>query len=139
MKGDKRFGSTAHHRRGFTLVEIMIVVGIIAIISALALLPNVLRSRLNANDAFAQATLKTISNALESYLSGNNTYPTDINVLRVLTPPYLNADYFDGIPHNGFTFVVTTLTDYSYVITATPVNTAQGTQSFTISTGGLLK
>jgi type II secretory pathway pseudopilin PulG len=117
----------------------MIVVGIIAIISALVLLPNVLRSRLNANDAFAQATLKTISNALESYLSGNSAYPTDINVLRTVTPPYLNADYFNAVPYNGFTFVVTTLTDYSYVITATPASTTQGTQSFTISTGGLLK
>lgn len=127
------------YKQGFTLVEIMIVVGIIAIISALVLLPNVLRSRLNANDAFAQATLKTISNALESYLSENSAYPADINTLRTSTPPYLNADYFDSTPHNGFTFEATALADYSYLITATPISATQGTHSFTISTGGLLK
>lgn len=126
------------HRGGFTLVEILIVVAIIGIITALILMPNVLRSRLIANDAVAQATLKTISNALESYLSNNNAYPPDMNSLRTPTPPYLNTDYFDGNPHSGFTFEVTTLTGYAYAVTAVPVSSVQGTRSFTISTGGIL-
>lgn len=117
----------------------MVVVGILGIVSAVVLLPNVLRSRLNANDSIAQATLKTISNALEAYMINNNAYPPDIDLLRAGVLPYLQTDFFDGQPHSGFTYSADTLTDYSYAVTATPVSAVQGTRSYTISTGGVLK
>ena len=40
---------------GFTLVEIMIVVAIIALLAAIAI-PNLLRAKISANDALAQGT-----------------------------------------------------------------------------------
>jgi prepilin-type N-terminal cleavage/methylation domain-containing protein len=126
-------------RRGFTFVEVMVVVGILGIVSAIVLLPNVLRSRLTANDSIAQATLKTISSALETYMINNNTYPPDTNSLRASAPPYLQTDFFDGQPHSGFNYTADTLTDYAYAITAAPLNANQGTRSFTMTTGGVLK
>ncbi len=126
-------------RRGFTLVEIMVVVAILGIVSAVVLLPNILRSRLNANDAIAQSTLKTISNALETYMIVHAKYPNDTDLLLADAPPYLQTDFFNGQPHSGFLYTADTLTDYTYAITAAPLNANQGTRSFTMSTGGVLK
>ena len=117
----------------------MVVVGILGIVSAIVLLPNVLRSRLNANNSIAQTTLKTISTALETYVIVNNRYPSDTDLLLSDAPPYLQTDFFDGQPHSGFNYTADTLTDYTYSITAAPLNANQGTRSFTMTTGGVLK
>lgn len=122
-------------KNGFTLVEILVVVGIIALLAAIAI-PNLLRAKVNANETSARATLKAISNSLENYAVLNNVYPSNTSALIGASPPYLNADYFTGT-HNGYTFSAT-LADYSYSVQASPVSVNTGTASFTIATGGVL-
>src|SRR3989338_5621125 len=63
--------------RGFTLVEIMIVVAIIALLAAIAI-PNVLRGRTTANESAAIGNLRAIMSSVEMYRSVNNVYPLDI-------------------------------------------------------------
>ena len=48
--------------KGFTLIELMIVVGVIAIITSISL-PNLLRARISANEAAAVGALQLIRNA----------------------------------------------------------------------------
>jgi prepilin-type N-terminal cleavage/methylation domain-containing protein len=62
--------------RAFTLIELLIVVGIITILSAIAL-PNFLEAQVRAKVARVKTDLRTISIAWESYMVDNNRYPVD--------------------------------------------------------------
>src|SRR5947209_5470082 len=53
--------------KGFSLIELLIVVAIILIIAAIAV-PNLVRARMTANEAAAVATLRNINNAQATYL-----------------------------------------------------------------------
>jgi prepilin-type N-terminal cleavage/methylation domain-containing protein len=59
-------------QKGFSLIELLIVVAIILIIAAIAI-PNLLRARIAANEASAVASVRTLNTAQISYLSA---YPT---------------------------------------------------------------
>jgi prepilin-type N-terminal cleavage/methylation domain-containing protein len=59
-------------QKGFSLIELLIVVAIILIIAAIAI-PNLLRARIAANEASAVASIRTINTAMISY---DSSYPT---------------------------------------------------------------
>ena len=101
--------------RGFTLVEIMIVVAIIALLAAIAI-PNVLRSRTSANESAAIGNVHALVTGLEMYRTVNNSYPGP-NAAAFTAAMYTNATPDFGPPSftatmnvQGFNYTYAALT-----------------------------
>jgi len=91
-------------RNGFTLVEILVVIGIIGLLSVF-LVPNLLGARDRAKEAGVKGVMHTTQLAVESYQMENDVYPMGKNVpLESLSKNYLMpGGYLAAVPKNPFT------------------------------------
>ena len=81
-------------RSGFTLIELMIVIAIIAILAAI-LVPNFVRARAQGHLTACKSNLKNIGTALEMYSTDHaGRYPTALTVLTTGA----NGGYLKTIP-----------------------------------------
>jgi len=128
-------------RKGFTLVEIMIVVAIIVLLAAIAI-PNLLRARLNANEATAIAAMRTLSTAMESYRAAQSppSYPSNLSYLNDSDPPYIDSQLASG-NKSGYTFVLSAGTGgNTYTVVATPqTENVTGVRSFFVDGSGVVR
>ena len=78
-------------KKGFTLVEIMIVVGVIAILAAIAV-PNYMKARRSAQSATCIANLRQIERAVQMWALDQNQSNTATPIWNDLMPDYIRGD-----------------------------------------------
>jgi len=113
-------GQMARDNKGFSLLELLIVVAIILIIATIAI-PSLLRSRQAANESAAVATVRTITTALITYLSSSGG---NFGTIPQLVSAGLLDTAFNGT-RGGFNYSVST-TGPDYTIFATPASPNTG-------------
>lgn len=119
------------NQKGFSLIELLIVVAIILIIAAIAI-PNFMRSRMRANEANAVAALRVIHTSAVSYATTypDVGYPPSLLVMGGASPctaSSTQACLVDNIlalgVKDGYNFVWTgdgVVPSYAFILTATP-------------------
>jgi type IV pilus assembly protein PilA len=112
------------HKAGLTLIELLAVLGIIGLLSAIAV-PQYAIYKAGGNDARAKADLHNMATALEAYYTSMNTYAgTDLNTLK----------NFGFRQSSGVDASIVTANQTAYSLTANPVG-GSGTWSFDSLTG----
>ena len=136
-------------QKGFSLIELLIVVAIILIIAAIAI-PNLLRSRIAANEASAVGSIRAINTSEVTYAS---TFPTvgygNLDVLGGAGGSSSGAGLIDAVlasgTKSGYVFTIATSGATGsgpatmYTVNGDPQNSQTGQRHFFSDQSGVIR
>ena len=138
--------NTNHHQQGFSLIELLLVVAIIGIISAIAV-PNLLASKRAANEGSAIASVRSITSAQATFhaTTGAGLYGSLANLnIAGLVDSKLSGSTI-AAPKSGYAFAAAadaTTPNAQYLTTASTSQpsgvTATGTRNFASDASGVV-
>src|SRR5437870_11687400 len=129
---EMRMTKTLESVRGFSLLELLIVVAIILIIATIAI-PSFLRSRQLANENSAVANLRTVSNAEATYVTSSRGFFGTMN--QLVTEKLLDNRFGTGVV-GGYSYSVAT-NGFQYTVTATPASSNNGRYGYYMTAEGV--
>jgi prepilin-type N-terminal cleavage/methylation domain-containing protein len=140
-------------QKGFSLIELLIVVAIILIIAAIAI-PSLLRSKIAANEASAVASTRTIVTAQVTYANTYSSTGFAANLLALgppagaAQPDSTAAGLIDGVlaagQKSGYAFLTASsggaanVPASQFTASATPNSTSTGSRVFCTNESGVL-
>ena len=96
---------TCKNKKGFTLVELLVVMGIISLLLTIAV-PAMQKAKMKAREVALKATLKAVETGLETFNSDQGFYPESAPDLTALVYPAADSD-LDGVMDRTTDFVDT--------------------------------
>jgi prepilin-type N-terminal cleavage/methylation domain-containing protein len=157
------------NQKGFSLIELLIVVAIILIIAAIAI-PNLLRAKIAANQASAVGSLRTVTSAEETFsstysdgftltlgqLGGIAGNPATCQAAQLIDDVLSNAGAGNVSTKSGYTFTFLPGTQFAltsgvpaactlgsgytaFSVSAVPISPSTGTSSYCVDESGVVR